>query len=207
MKSRKTRAFGETHISDSFLCKLPQWHKYIKHLELLDCCCYSAQWQKNATETNAEEILEKKKKVKWRWCRKVWSAIALPAKSGHRRPLYFNLCSLSRAEEQQLLQSEQRRRGCQQSRREGSPYACYPAERRKSRKRKASPAGTPHCKNRFWLARAKVVLLHEFQQYWYGTEVKKHNMEKELKYIHIHAHKHTCIYKYKSKHANIHCPH
>lgn len=95
MKSRKTWAFGETHIADSFLCELLQWHKYIKHLELLDCCFYSAQWQK--TETNAEEILEKKKKVKWRWCRKVWSAIALPAKSGHRRPLYFNLCSLSSA--------------------------------------------------------------------------------------------------------------
>lgn len=113
----------------------------------------------------------------------------------------------SQAEEQQLLQLEQRRRGCQQSRREGSPYACYPVERRKSRKRKASPAGTPHCKNRFWLARAKAVLLHEIQQCWYGAEVKKQNKEKELKYIHIHTCKHTCVYIYKSKCANIHCPH
>lgn len=36
MKSRKTWAFGESHTADSFLCKLLQWHEYIKHLELLD---------------------------------------------------------------------------------------------------------------------------------------------------------------------------
>lgn len=83
------------------------------------------------TDTNAREVLEKKKKVKWRWCRKLWSAIALSAKSGHRRPLYFNLCSLNQAEEQQLLQQEQRMHGCQQSRQQGSPYTCYPVERRK----------------------------------------------------------------------------
>lgn len=111
--------------------------------------------------------------------------------------MYFNLCSLSQAEEQQLLQSEQRRRGCQQSRREGSPYACYPAERRKSRKRKASPAGTPHHKNRFWLARAKAVLLHELQHYWYGAKGEKQNQEKTLKYIYIDTHTYLCVHIYK----------
>jgi len=125
------------------------------------------------------------------------------AKSGHRRPLYFNLCSLSQAEEQQLLQQEQRTQDCQQSRQEGSPHACYPVERRKIGK--DFPSRDPSVQKQILAGKSKSCSLQHASAVLVWSRSGKTEPGKN-KYLYTHMQKHTCIYV-KNKLPNVQCSH
>lgn len=116
------------------------------------------------TDTNAEEILEKKKESQVKMMQKVWFATAVSAKSGHRRPLYFNLCSLSQAEEQQLLQRAAENVWLSAEQTGGQSLCPLPRGEKKDSRKRFPQQGPLTTKPDFGWQEQKLVSVHQKQE-------------------------------------------
>lgn len=108
--------------------------------------------------------LRKKKESQVKMMQKVWFATAVSAKSGHRRPLYFNLCSLSQAEEQQLLQRAAENVWLSAEQTGGQSLCPLPRGEKKDSRKRFPQQGPLTTKPDFGWQEQKLVSVHQKQE-------------------------------------------